>query len=84
MSRHIPSLRGWIESREARKYKTTYMSLDSQNEFIKILADECKTLIDEEINSALFTGVIADTTPDVSNDDQLTVAIRYVNKEGTP
>ena len=84
MSRHIPSLRGWIESREARKYKTTYMSLDSQNEFIKILADECKTLLDEEINSALFIGVIADTTPDVSNDDQLTVAIRYVNKEGTP
>ena len=84
MSRHIPSLRGWTESREARKYKTTYMSLDSQNEFIKILADECKTLIDEEINSALFTGVIADTTPDVSNDDQFTVAIRYVNKEGTP
>ena len=27
---------------------------------------------------------IADTTPDVSNDDQLTVAIRYVNKEGMP
>ena len=84
MSRHIPSLGGWIESREARKYKTTYMSLDSQNEFIKILADECKTLIDKEINSALFTSVIADTTLDVSNDDQLTVAICYVNKEGTP
>ena len=46
------------------------MSLDSQNKFIKMLPDQCKTLTDEEINSALFTGVIADTTPDVSNDDQ--------------
>ena len=58
------------------------MSLDSQNEFMKMLADEWKMLIDEEINSPLFTGVITDTTPDVSNDDQLTVAICYANKEG--
>ena len=27
-------------------------------------ADECKTLIDKEIDSALCTGVIVDTTPD--------------------
>ena len=60
------------------------MSSDSQNEFIKLLADECKMLIDKELDTAFFTAVIADTTPDVSNDDQLTVAVRYVNEEGTP
>lgn len=84
MSRYVPSLRGWIESRAGRKYKTTYMSSDSQNEFIKLLADECKLLIDKELDAASFTAVIADTTPDVSNDDQLTVAVRYVNEKGTP
>ena len=65
MSRHIPSLRGWIESRWASCF-----------------ADECKALIDKEINFALFTGVIADMTSDVSNHDQLTIAIRYISKEG--
>ena len=84
MSRYVPSLNGWIESRAGRKYKTTYLSSDSQNEFIKLLAEECKFLIDKEIDAAPFTAVMADTTPDVSNDDQLTVAVRYVNEYGKP
>ena len=84
MSRYVPSLKGWIESRADRKYNTTYLSSDSQNEFIKFLADECKFLIDKEIDAAPFTALMADTTPDVSNDDQLTVAVRYVNEYGKP
>ena len=71
MSRHVPSLKGWLDSRAKRKYKTTYMSPESQNEFIKMLADECREMIDAEISKAPFTAVIADTTPDVSNDDQM-------------
>ena len=81
MSRYVPSLKG---SHAVRKYKTTYLSSDSQNEFIKLLADECKFLIDKEIDAAPFTAVMADTTPDVSIDDQLTVAVRYVNECGKP
>ena len=84
MSRHVSSLKGWIDSRAKRKYKTTYMGPESQNEFIKMLADECREMIDAEIGKAPFTAVIADTTPDVSNDDQMAFAVRFVNEEGKP
>ena len=84
MSRYVPSPKGWIESCAGRKYKTTYLSSDSQNEFIKLLTDKCKFLIDKEIDAAPFTAVMADTTPDVSNDNQLTVAVRYVSAYGKP
>jgi hypothetical protein len=55
MSRHVPSLKGWLDSRAKRKYKATYMSPESQNEFIKMLADECREMIDAEISKAPFT-----------------------------
>ena len=73
MSRHVSSLnKGWIDSRAKRKYKTTYMGPESQNEFIKMLADECTEMIDAEIGKAPFTAVITNTTLDVPNyDDQM-------------
>ena len=75
MSRHVSSLKGWIDSRAKRKYKTTYMGPESQNEFIKMLADECRDMIDAEIGKAPFTAVIANATPDVPNDDQMAFAV---------
>ena len=33
----------------------------------------------EEVNSAEIIGVIADTTPDISHMDQLTVAARFID-----
>ena len=59
------------------------MQVGSTKPHTKLLA-ECKFLIDKEIDAAPFTAVMADTTPDVSNDDQLTVAVRYVNECGKP
>ena len=41
-------------------------------------------MLDKEIDAAPFTAVMADTTPDVSNEDQHTVAVRYVNEYGKP
>ena len=84
MNRHISSLKGWIDSRAKRKYKTTYMGPESQNEFIKMLADECREMIDAEIGKAPFTAVIVDTTPDVSSDDQMALAVRFFTEEGKP
>jgi acetone carboxylase gamma subunit len=39
------------------------MSSESQNEFIKMVADECREMIDAEISKAPFTAVIADIPP---------------------
>ena len=50
------------------------MGPESQNKF-KMLADECREMIDAEIGRAPLTAVIADTTPDVSNDDQMAFAV---------
>ena len=38
----------------------------------------------EEINSAEIIGVIADTTPDISHMDQLTVAARFIDSNNKP
>ena len=73
-----------MDSREKRKDKTTYMSPESQNRFIRMLADECRQMIEAEISKAPFTAVIAGTTIDVSNDDQMAFVVRYVSEEGKP
>ena len=38
----------------------------------------------EEVNSAEIIGVIADTTPDISHMDQLTVSARFINSNNKP
>ena len=73
-----------MDSREKQKDKTTYMSPESQNRFIRMLADECRQMIEAEISKAPFTAVIAGTTIDVSNDDQMAFVVRYVSEEGKP
>ena len=60
------------------------MGPESQNEFIKMLADECREIIYAEIGKAPFTAVIADTTLDVSNDDHMAFAVPFVNEKGKP
>ncbi len=77
-------MRLWLDEKNIRKFQATYMSPPSQNEFIGMLADVAKKRIISEINQSGPLGVIADTTPDVSHCDQLTVAVRYVSKEGEP
>ena len=54
------------------------MSGKSQNEFIQLLADAVREDIVHEVCSAGMFGVMADTTPDVSNKDQLAVAVHYL------
>ena len=39
VSRHCPLLERWIKSERSRKYHVTYMSPESQNEMIHLLAD---------------------------------------------
>ncbi|XP_028394420.1 uncharacterized protein LOC114518605 [Dendronephthya gigantea] len=55
------------------------MSGKSQNEFIQLLADAVREDIVHEVSIAGMFGVMADTTPDISNKDQLAVAVRYLD-----
>ena len=80
-SRHNPVLRAWIDNRAARKHHATYLSPQSQNEFISLLSEEVRNRISTCVKNAGFCSVMADTTPDVSHNDQLSVAVRYVDSE---
>jgi hypothetical protein len=84
LSRHNPSLNHWLESKDMKQFQTTYMSGKSQNEFIHLLADAVRENIVNEVSVAGMFGVMADTTPDVSNKDQLAVAVRYLDTDDHP
>lgn len=81
LSRHNPVMKAWLDNRSARKYHTTYLSPQSQNEFISLLSEEVRSRISTCVKNAGFCSVMADTTPDVSHSDQLSVAVRYVDTE---
>ncbi|CAB4036231.1 zinc finger MYM-type 1-like [Paramuricea clavata] len=79
LSRHNPVMKAWLENRSMRKYHTTYLSPQSQNEFISLLGDEVRSQISSCVKDAGFCSVMADTTPDVSHSDEPSVAVRYVD-----
>ncbi len=60
-----------------------YLGKDIQNELIQILATEIKQRITETVKSAKYYSVILDCTPDVSNIEQMTMIIRFVNLNET-
>ena len=60
------------------------MAPESQNEMIKLLADDVRQRIVDEIKEANMFGVSADTTSDLSKRDQMAVVCRYVNADGDP
>jgi hypothetical protein len=82
LSRHSPVMKRWLEEKSFRNHKTTYLSHDSQNEFIKLLADDVKKTIIKDVTHAGIYSVMADTTPDISRSDQLSVCVRYIDSLG--
>ncbi|CAB3981323.1 zinc finger MYM-type 1-like [Paramuricea clavata] len=67
-----------------RPYHVTYLSAQSQNEFIELIGHEVQQRIIQEIKDAGMYSVMADTTPDVSHKDWLAIACRYVDMMGQP
>ena len=80
-SRHCPKLKQWMNDKHNRAYKVTYTSPQSQNEFLSILGLEVKEKITKDKEAGVFS-IMADTTPDVSHKDQMSVICRYVNQDG--
>ena len=57
------------------------MSPQSQNEFVVLLGEEIQQIISEKVRKSGYCSVMADTTPDVSHTDQLSVAVRFVDPD---
>jgi len=65
----------WLERKEDR-----YTSHDIQNEIIAIMANHVTRDLLSEISSGFFS-IICDEYTDISNKEQLTICIRWVDKE---
>ena len=60
-----------------------HTSAGNHNEFLELLAEYVTEKIKSEVEAAQFISVVADTTPDTSRLDQLSVVLRYVTPSGT-
>ena len=58
--------------------RTHYLSKQSQEEFIQLIGNCIRTKILEMIKSSKYYSIIVDCTPDVSNQEQMTIIIRFV------
>lgn len=68
------------------KGHTSYMSFFTYEQFIKIITDQVINTIVEELKSSIYYSISIDSTPDVSNVDQLSfvILIRYIHIIGEP
>ncbi len=84
VARHSPVLRKWLEDAKKRPHRVTYMNWRSQNEYLMLLSDYVSEKVAKDIKKSEIFSIMADTTPDTSHLDQLSVIARYVNEEGIP
>ena len=64
----------------SHKKNASYISKTVQNELIEICGGIIEEHILKEVREAEFFTVMADETRDISNDEQLTLVLRYVYK----
>lgn len=62
----------------------SYLSSRICDEFIDLMSKTVLQCIVKEIKIAKYFSIIVDSTPDVTKVDQLTVAVRYICKDGSP
>ena len=61
-----------------------YTSKTIQNELISICGNSILETLLREIRDAALYSVIADEATDAANHEQLSISVRYVNKDGAP
>jgi len=62
-----------------KKGQISYFSSDIQDEFLDIIADKIRQDIIQNVKKAKYFALMFDCTPDISNNEQMTEIIRYVN-----
>ncbi len=83
-AKYSPKLKYWFNTTRMRPYHVTYLSAQSQNEFIELIGRQVQKRVTEEIKEAGMYSVMADTTPDVSHKYRLAITCRYVDANGEP
>lgn len=66
LSRHCSLLKKWLNDSCYRPYHSTYLSPQSQNEFITTLASSVNKIIRAKVRESGQFSVMADNTPDLS------------------
>ena len=84
VSRHVPSLKRWLTDKRMNPYHVTYLSPQSQHEFITLLETELREKVVDEVKSAGLFSVMADTTPDEEHTNRISVVLRYATNAGKP
>ena len=67
---------------KGRGSKISFLSNDSQNNLIKIIGGEICERIVNMIKNGKAWALIADTTPDISHHEQLSICVRVVDSSG--
>ena len=80
LSRWVPFMDHWMNKSLSRPYHFSYMSAKSQNEFISLIGSAVRMKIIDEIKLSGIFAVMADTTPDSSHVDQISLIVRYVDE----
>ena len=58
---------------------TTFLSGKIQNEFIELLGNEVRQSILHRVKKSKYYGMMFDTTPDVSHNEQMSQVLRFVD-----
>jgi len=66
------------------KGNVSYLSSTIFDEFIMLMSNTILEKIVSEIKERKYFSLIVDSTPDITTHDQLTIAVRYITKEGKP
>ena len=74
--------RDFHQSSQSRGYQTTYLSPRIQNELIKYMGDELREKLLEEVRAAPCFAVLADEAADHSNQEVLSLVLRFVDRLG--
>ncbi|XP_042913929.1 zinc finger MYM-type protein 1-like, partial [Parasteatoda tepidariorum] len=61
-----------------------YLSSTVVTELISIMSQKVLDRIVAEVQTSKYFGLIVDSTPDITHNDQLSIVLRYVDKSGRP
>jgi len=82
LAKYSPALASYVTSVELKGRKTyNFISWQRQNQLIEAIYRNIHDVIKKEILTAVFFSISLDTTFDVSRKEQLSLVIRYINKE---